>query len=63
MATITIQITGGTPNPNPATAVQTYASHEPLWRMRAGLPDSGMDETWISGLSRPSDVAAVLRAV
>ena len=40
-----------------------YPSDEPLWRMRAGMPDIGMDENWISGLPEPSDAAAVHRAV
>ena len=40
-----------------------YPSDEPLWRVRAGLPDIGMDENWISGLPEPSYAAAVHRAV
>ena len=40
-----------------------YPSDEPLWRVRAGLPDIGMDGNWISGLPEPSCAAAVHRAV
>ena len=58
------EIEGARVNQQPLDDVGVvYPSDEPLWRMRAGMPDIGMDENWISGLPEPSDAASVHRAV